>query len=78
MTYDELLERMNKAGNPRRPVQPDEVATYVLDGIRNDTFWILPDGRHGDMRDNFDRIISLRATSIIERNDPTTYLQQAT
>ena len=28
-TYEELLDRMNKAGNPRRPVQPAEVAAYV-------------------------------------------------
>ena len=78
MTYEELLERMNKAGNPRRPVQPDEVAAYVVEGIEADRFWILPDERHDDMRDQFDGIIRARAESMLERSDPMSYMQKAT
>jgi NAD(P)-dependent dehydrogenase (short-subunit alcohol dehydrogenase family) len=78
LSYEEMLERMNKAGNHRRPVQPAEVAEYVLDGIRHDTFWIFPDARHDDMRDQFDAIIRARAQSMLERSDPTTYLQNPT
>ena len=78
MSYEELLERMNKAGNPRRPVQPDEVAAYVVEGIEADRFWILPDERHDDMRDQFDGIIRARAESMLERSDPMSYMQKAT
>jgi NAD(P)-dependent dehydrogenase (short-subunit alcohol dehydrogenase family) len=77
-TYEELLDRMNKAGNPRRPVQPAEVATYVVEGIEVDRFWILPDERHEDMRDQFDAIIQARAESMIGRTDPVSYMQKAT
>lgn len=77
-TYDELLDRMNKEGNPRRPVQPAEVAAYVVEGIEADRFWILPDGRHDDMRDQFDAIIRARAESMVGRTDPVSYMQKAT
>jgi NAD(P)-dependent dehydrogenase (short-subunit alcohol dehydrogenase family) len=78
MTYEELLDRMNKAGNPRRPVQPAEVAAYVVEGIEADRFWILPDERHDDMRDQFDAIIRARAESMVGRTDPMSYMQKAT
>ena len=41
ITDEELLKRMNESGNPRRAIQPEEVAEYVLEGIQNDSFWIL-------------------------------------
>jgi hypothetical protein len=69
---------MNKAGNPRRPVQPAEVAAYVVEGIVADRFWILPDERHDDMRDQFDAIIRARAESMVDRTDPMSYMQKAT
>ena len=75
-TYDELLERMNKAGNPRRPVQPEEVAAYVVEAIEADRFWILPDERHDDMRIQFDAIIRARAASMLDRSDPMSYMQK--
>jgi short-subunit dehydrogenase len=78
LSYDEMLKRMNDSGNPRRPVQPEEVAEYVLDGIRNDTFWILPGSRHADIRDNFDAIIRARTQSMLNRGDPMAYLQKST
>ena len=78
LTYEQMLERMNKAGNFRRHVEPMEVAEYVVDGIANDTFWIFPDERHADMRDQFDGIIRARSQSMLERTDPTTYLQNPT
>jgi NAD(P)-dependent dehydrogenase (short-subunit alcohol dehydrogenase family) len=78
LTYDEMLRRMNASGNPRRPVQPEEVAEYVVDGIVNDTFWIMPGERHADIRDNFDAIVRARSDSILNRTDPITYMQKAT
>jgi NAD(P)-dependent dehydrogenase (short-subunit alcohol dehydrogenase family) len=77
ITYEELLRRMNAAGNPRRPVQPEEVAEYVLDGILEGRFWIVPDRRHADIARNFDEIIRARADAMLGRNDPLTYLQKA-
>jgi NAD(P)-dependent dehydrogenase (short-subunit alcohol dehydrogenase family) len=77
VTYDDLLKRMNDAGNPRRPVQPEEVADYVLDGIVEGRFWIVPDQRHADVARNFDEIIRARADAMLNRGDPLTYLQKA-
>ncbi len=77
VTYDDLLKRMNQAGNPRRPIQPEEVADYVLDGIVEGRFWILPDQRHPDIARNFDEIIRARADAILSRGDPLLYLQKA-
>jgi hypothetical protein len=78
LTYDEMLRRMNASGNPRQRVEPIEVAEYVVDGITNDTFWILPDKRHADVKSNFDAIIRGRAESMLERADPMNYMQKAT
>ena len=78
LTYDEMLKRMNASGNPRRPVQPEEVAEYVVEGILNDTFWIMPGERHADIRDNFDAIVRARSESILTRGDPMAYMQKAT
>jgi short-subunit dehydrogenase len=78
LTYDEMLKRMNASGNPRRPVQPEEVAEYVVEGILNDTFWIMPGERHADIRDNFDAIVRARSESILTRSDPMAYMQKAT
>jgi NAD(P)-dependent dehydrogenase (short-subunit alcohol dehydrogenase family) len=78
LTYAQMLERMNKSGNPRRPIEPAEVAEYVVEGIRNDTFWILPGERHPDIRDNFDALARARSHSILTRGDPLEYLQKPT
>lgn len=76
-TYEEILERMNKAGNPRRPIEPAEVAAYVVDAIESGAFWVLPDHRHPDARDNFHAIAQARVDSMINRTDPTTYMQKS-
>ena len=73
-----MLELMNKSGNPRRPVQPEEVAEYVLEGIQNENFWILPGPRHADIQENFDAIIRSRADSMLSRGDPMAYMQKST
>jgi NAD(P)-dependent dehydrogenase (short-subunit alcohol dehydrogenase family) len=78
LTYAQMLERMNKSGNPRRPIEPAEVAEYVVEGIRNDTFWILPGDRHPDIRDNFDALARARSHSLLTRGDPLEYLQKPT
>jgi NAD(P)-dependent dehydrogenase (short-subunit alcohol dehydrogenase family) len=78
LTYDEMLRRMNASGNPRLRVEPEEVAEYVLEGIRADRFWILPGEQHADMQANFDAIIRARSESMLLRTDPMSYMQKAT
>src|SRR3954454_23805661 len=78
LSYDEMLRRMDASGNPRRPVPPEEVAEYVVEGILNDTFWIMPGERHADIRDNFDAIVRARSDSILNRSDPIASLQKGT
>ena len=78
LTYAQMLERMNASGNPRRSIEPAEVAEYVVEGIRNDTFWILPGDRHPDIRDNFDALARARSESLLTRGDPLDYLQKPT
>lgn len=51
------------------PVMPlDEVASWVVDGIRTDRFWLMPDGVMDDE-------VRARAEAIIARTDP--YLHAA-
>jgi NAD(P)-dependent dehydrogenase (short-subunit alcohol dehydrogenase family) len=78
LAYDELLRRMNASGNPRQRVEPEEVAQYVVDGIRAGRFWILPGHRHPEVQANFDAIIRARGESMLGRTDPMTYMQKAT
>ncbi|HUP71985.1 MAG TPA: SDR family NAD(P)-dependent oxidoreductase [Acidimicrobiales bacterium] len=78
LTYAQMLERMNASGNPRRSIEPTEVAEYVVEGIRDDTFWILPGDRHPDIRDNFDALARARSQSLLNRGDPLEYLQKPT
>lgn len=73
---DDLLKLMNEAGNPRRPVQPAEVADYVLEGIMEERFWIMPAERHGDIARNFDEIIRARAQAMLNLSDPLLYLKK--
>ena len=73
-----LLALAGCGGNPRRPVQPLEVAEYVVEGILSDTFWIMPGPRHADVAANFDDIIRARTKSLLERSDPLQYLQKPT
>jgi NAD(P)-dependent dehydrogenase (short-subunit alcohol dehydrogenase family) len=78
LTYAQMLDRMNKSGNQRRAIEPEEVAEYVVEGIRNDSFWILPGARHSDIRDNFDALARARMNSLLTRGDPLEYLQKPT
>jgi NAD(P)-dependent dehydrogenase (short-subunit alcohol dehydrogenase family) len=76
--YHAFIARMNAAGNPRRAVEPEEVAQYVLDAVRNDTFWALPGPDHEDVQATFDHIIREKAESMLGRTPPDKYLQAST
>jgi NAD(P)-dependent dehydrogenase (short-subunit alcohol dehydrogenase family) len=76
--YHAFIARMNAAGNPRRAVEPEEVAQYVLDAIRNDVFWVLPGPHHDDVQATFDTIIREKSQSMLNRSSPGNYLQAST
>jgi NAD(P)-dependent dehydrogenase (short-subunit alcohol dehydrogenase family) len=68
MTAEAFRQHMASQGRDL-PVMPlEEVASWVVDGIRTDRFWLLPDGALDDE-------VRGRAEAIINRKEP--YLHQA-
>jgi NAD(P)-dependent dehydrogenase (short-subunit alcohol dehydrogenase family) len=68
MTPEQFREHMASQGHDI-PVMPlDEVASWVVDGVLADRFWLLPDGVMDDE-------VRARAEAIIARKEP--YLHQA-
>ncbi|MFD5699041.1 SDR family NAD(P)-dependent oxidoreductase [Streptomyces lasiicapitis] len=59
---------MREAGQEVAFTPVEEVAEHVLDGIRADRFWMLPDSEHSD------RQIRARSRSMLERANPS-YLE---
>lgn len=62
--YVSMEELAKNAGVDFKLTEPEEVAGYVLEGIRNNTFWILPPSETQDQR------IRLRAESMLQRANP--------
>jgi NAD(P)-dependent dehydrogenase (short-subunit alcohol dehydrogenase family) len=68
MTAYDFKDMMAKQGR-EVPVMPlEEIASWVVDGVRADRFWLLPDGLMDDE-------VRARAEAIIARKAP--YLHQA-
>jgi NAD(P)-dependent dehydrogenase (short-subunit alcohol dehydrogenase family) len=67
-TLDEWEQAMKDAGLEVLYTPVEEVAARVVDGIREERFWILPESEEIDER------IRARAQSMLDRADPT-YLQ---
>jgi NAD(P)-dependent dehydrogenase (short-subunit alcohol dehydrogenase family) len=59
---------MREAGREIRFTPVEEVAGLVVDGIRADRFWLLPDSEHSDAQ------IRARAQSMLDRANPS-YLE---
>ncbi|WP_367324139.1 SDR family NAD(P)-dependent oxidoreductase [Streptomyces sp. HUAS ZL42] len=59
---------MRDAGREVRFTPVEEVADFVVDGIRADRFWLLPESEHSDAQ------IRARAQSMLERANPS-YLE---
>ncbi|MFS8204581.1 SDR family NAD(P)-dependent oxidoreductase [Streptomyces sp. CWNU-52B] len=59
---------MREAGREVRFTPVEEVAGLVVDGIRADRFWLLPESEHSDAQ------IRARARSMLDRADPA-YLE---
>ncbi|MFE9094898.1 SDR family NAD(P)-dependent oxidoreductase [Streptomyces sp. NPDC007264] len=60
---------MRAAGREVRFTPVEEVAGLVVDGIRADRFWLLPDSEHSDAQ------IRARARSMLDRANPS-YLER--
>jgi NAD(P)-dependent dehydrogenase (short-subunit alcohol dehydrogenase family) len=65
VTVEQLEEQMRAAGVEPNYTEPAEVAARVVDALRNDTFWILPESEHSDAT------IQARADSMLARANPT-------
>ncbi|MER7518873.1 SDR family NAD(P)-dependent oxidoreductase [Streptomyces sp. NPDC126499] len=67
-SLDQGEAAMKEAGHEVAFTPVEEVAGHVVDGIRADRFWMLPESEHSDRR------IRARARSMLDRSDPT-YLE---
>ncbi len=65
VTVEQLEEQMRAAGVEPNYTEPAEVAARVVDALRSDTFWILPES------ENSDATITARADSMLARANPT-------
>ncbi len=68
---------MRSTGVPAVFMEPEEVARYTIDAIRNDSFWARPapdDPEHGVTADWETQIYRTRAETLIARTPPDPYL----
>jgi hypothetical protein len=56
---------MENAGLTFAVTQPEDVAAFTIEALREDRFWLLPESPDQDAR------IRARTESIIERRTPT-------
>ena len=63
-TVEDLETQMRAANIPIAYTEPAEVAAAVVDGVRNDQFWIHPENPRSD------QILRMRTESIIARRNP--------
>jgi NAD(P)-dependent dehydrogenase (short-subunit alcohol dehydrogenase family) len=68
MSADDFRSMMASQGHEIPVMSLDEVASWVVDGVRRDRFWLLPDGLMDDE-------VRARAEAIVARKEP--YLHQA-
>lgn len=67
-SLDQWERAMREAGRDVEFTPVEEVADLVVDGIRADRFWLLPESEHSDAR------IRSRARSMLDRANPS-YLE---
>ena len=67
-TLDQWEAAMKEAGREVSFTPVEEVADLVVDGIRDERFWLLPESEHSDDR------IRARARSMLDRANPS-YLE---
>jgi NAD(P)-dependent dehydrogenase (short-subunit alcohol dehydrogenase family) len=64
-TLDDVREMTERAGGRFALTEPEEVADFTLEALREDRFWLLPPSPDGDAR------LRARVESILARRDPT-------
>jgi len=64
MTLDAILQMAEAAGTRLKTTEPAEVAEHLLDGLRNDHYFILPPSEDGDRR------VRERTEAILARRTP--------
>ncbi|WP_151479766.1 SDR family NAD(P)-dependent oxidoreductase [Streptomyces albicerus] len=67
-SLDQWEAAMKEAGKDVRFTPVEDVAELVVDGVRADRFWLLPESEHSD------RQIRARSQSMLDRADPA-YLE---
>lgn len=63
-TFEDLRNKFTKAGLEFETTPLDEVAEFVVHGIKTQQFWLLPDS------DRADNSIQSRSKSILDRSNP--------
>jgi len=74
---ERTVAMLRSGGVPVHLMQPDDVAEFTLDAIRNDSFWAQPDSTDESNREISEwqeEIYRLRAEAIVRRTPPDTYL----
>ncbi len=63
-TFEDLRQKFQDAGLPFETTPLEKVAEMVIDGIRNQKFWLLPES------DRTNNSIAARSQSMLERSNP--------
>ena len=63
-TFDDLRQKFEKAGMPFETTPLEQVADLVLEGIKSQTFWLLPASKRTDAS------IKARSQSMLQRSNP--------
>jgi len=64
VAYRTMEELVRTTGLQLKLTEPDEVATFALDGVRAGRFWLLPESEENDV------LIAARTEQILARRDP--------
>lgn len=64
VAYRTMQDLLKTTGLQMQLTEPEEVASFALEGVRNGKFWLLPESEEGD------RMIRLRTETLLARADP--------
>ncbi|MGF7148193.1 NAD(P)-dependent dehydrogenase (short-subunit alcohol dehydrogenase family) [Sphingomonas zeicaulis] len=64
VAYRTMQDLLKTTGLQMQLTEPEEVASFALEGVRNGRFWLLPESEEGD------RMIRLRTETLLARANP--------
>ena len=64
VAYRTMQDLLKTTGLQMQLTEPEEVASFALEGVRNGRFWLLPESEEGD------RMIRLRTETLLARTNP--------